>query len=410
MKIWKIAARNISRNRRRSFLSGFAIAVAAMTFLMLSALIAGFSADIAYNVQTYYSGEVRLRNREYDKNEKLLPMHLDIPDYERVIAAVENTPGVRDISPRITFPMAIYREETNFRASGIGIDIEREKSYMDLKTIVTLGSLPNPDKKEILIGEGLAEKMKVSPGDKITVLSKTKSRGSNAFTFTITGLVRTPVQGLNNTVILVPLNQVQRFLKMDGGITEILLKLDPGSDSVAAADELNSVLSQAGFRDITATPWKHIKSSYSFVQLADSAYQFLSLFLFLLGSTVIVNTTMMVIYERVREIGTISALGMYSSEVVSLFFLEALFISILGSLAGIGIGIGITIPMSIHGLNLSDVFKDISLEMSPVLYPVLKLSDIFIVFAYSVGIASAASIFPSLRASRVEPVEALRSI
>ena len=410
MKIWKIAARNIGRNRRRSLLSGLAIAVAAMTFLMLSALIEGFSVDISYNIQTYSSGEVRIRNREYDKHEKLMPMHLDIPDYENVMSVIESTPGVAQVSPRITFPMAIYRDDTNYKAAGVGIDMQRELQFMNLDEIVTAGTLPEAQNREILVGYGLAKKMDVSVGDTITVISKTRGRGTNAFTFTVTGLVRTPVEGLNNTLILAPLSQVQRFLKMKGGVTEILLKLEPGTDSVAKAEELNAQLAGAGFSDIGATSWRHIKSSYSFVELADMFYQFIALFLFLLGSTVIVNTTMMVVYERIREIGTISALGMYSREVVGLFFLEAFFISLLGSLAGIGIGIGVTLPMSIYGLDLSTVFKGISLEMSPVLYPVLRFQDGVIVLIYSVSIASLASIIPSFRASRVDPVDALRAL
>jgi ABC-type lipoprotein release transport system permease subunit len=95
---------------------------------------------------------------------------------------------------------------------------------------------------------------------------------------------------------------------------------------------------------------------------------------------------------------------------VRLFFLEAFFIGAIASLSGTLLGIGITVPLSLHGLDISKLSEGMSLEVSNVLYPRLNWKSTLLVFLYAVTVASLASLFPSLRATRIEPVEALRRV
>jgi putative ABC transport system permease protein len=146
------------------------------------------------------------------------------------------------------------------------------------------------------------------------------------------------------------------------------------------------------------------------MRLVDTMYNFVALFFFILGTTVIINTTMMVIFERLREIGTISALGMKPGEIVRLFFLEAFFISIIAAFAGVLLGTALTAVLSRTGVDLSRAMQGVSFEVSPVIRPRLALRSTVFVFFYSVAVASLASFLPSRRAARIQPVEALRSI
>jgi putative ABC transport system permease protein len=118
----------------------------------------------------------------------------------------------------------------------------------------------------------------------------------------------------------------------------------------------------------------------------------------------------MVIFERMREIGTLSALGMYGRELVSLFFLEGTFIAIVGSLVGVFLGVGITAYLSNVGINFTDAMQGVDMEISSILYPSLNVSMTIFIFFYSVIIASLATLIPSRRAAKIEPVEALRYI
>jgi putative ABC transport system permease protein len=410
MKLHTIAARNILRNRRRSILSGVAIAVAAMTMTFMFSIVEGLKVDMRGTTFRYYTGQVRVRNAEYDANELLNPLGFSIGSYLTLTEAIEALPETAAVSPRISFRTGIYENDTTYPAMGLGVDFKRETGYQDLAGTVTEGRLPENGENGVLVAAGLAEDMKVSPGDKITLFAQTRGRGSNAMTFTVTGIARFPAQGLNNGFFIAPLDRVQRLLRMDGEVTEILVMFKDGVNDRKAADTVRGTVSRLGLESVTAQHWTEIGDVFSILQLAEVSYSFVALFFFLLGSTVVINTTIMVIYERIREIGTISALGMTGGEIIRLFFLESFFIAVLGSLAGVLLGSAISAVTGVTGLDFSSAMEGVSIEMSPVMYPVLNLRSTVFVFLYSVAISSLASLFPSRRASRVEPVEALRAV
>jgi putative ABC transport system permease protein len=197
---------------------------------------------------------------------------------------------------------------------------------------------------------------------------------------------------------------------MDNSVSEILIKLNENYSAEEFAAGLDSSLTDWGRPQLEARMWKNISQTYSFVVMADAIYFIIALMFFLLGSTVIINTMMMTIFERRKEIGTINALGMTGPEIVRLFFLEAFFIAAIGSFVGVLAGIGITYPTSIYGLNFSAAMEGVDMEVSQILKPVLNLKSTLFVFLYSTFIASIASFIPSRKSAKIKPVEALRAI
>lgn len=410
MKLSKIAWRNIGRNRRRSVLSIAAIAVAAMTITFFTSMIEGMQVDLSRNLINFYSGEVRVRNAGYDEHAQLNPLHLDVPEYRRTAEVILGTDGVEAVSPRIEFPARIYEDEESFRAFGVGYDPDYEGGYQDLAAVVREGRLPEAGANEAILGIRLAERIGAETGEKFTILSTTKNRGTNAITLTVTGIADFPVEALNETHFLTPLDRVRYFLRMDEGVTEILVKSEDRVDNAELAERIGSRLENADLSGLQAVPWERIGTSYGMVQMMNISYNFMAVFFFLLGSTVIITTTMMIVYERTKEIGTIAALGMTGREIVWLFFLEALFLALIGSGAGVAVGTGISAVLGKTGMDLSGAMEGIDLEISNVLFPRINLRAVVFTFAYSVGIASLVSFIPSRKAAKIEPVKALRVV
>lgn len=410
MKLTTVAVRNIFRNKRRSTLSAVAIAVAAMGITLMFSLLAGMKADLAYNLHTYVSGEIRIRNPRYTEYEQLNPLHLALDAPEDVIEATENTPGVTQVAPRITFSGSIFIDEESHAAVGVGADLARERSFQDMEEHVVAGRIPEAGERAAVLGAGLAEELGLNVGDSFTVLTRTATRGSNAMTFDIAGLARFPVEAYTRSHFFVPLDQAQYFLRMPEQVTDILIKTNGRADLSPLSDELEEKLAPASGTPLVAEAWTELQTTYTFIEIADVAYGIMALFFFVLGSSVIVNTTMMVVYERTREIGTLSAMGMEGGQLTRMFFLEAAMIAAAGAAAGVLLGIGITVPLSIFGIDFSASFEGLDFEMSQVLYPRLNMRSTAFVFVYSVAVAAVASLFPSRRAARVSPAEALRSL
>jgi putative ABC transport system permease protein len=408
MKIRAIAFRNIRRNRRRSLLSMAAIAVAAMAIVMIFAVLEGMKSDLAYNLQTFYSGQIRIRSVDYEHYEQLNPLHLRVEDWVEVVGLVESDPRVSATSPRLTSPVAIYEDEETFGAIMTGVDPQRERVYTRLPDRIVAGRSVGAGEAAAVIGPGLAEELGVNPGDRITLLSMTMRRSSNAITVEVAGIAEFPVDALNKAALFLPLDQARKLTRMDDSVTEILVKLDRRARPREVAEDLNRRFAETGWSNIAATAWQDQATTYSFVRIAGAVYGVMALIFFVLASSVIVNTTMMVIFERTREIGTVGAMGMTGAEIVRLFLLEAIYLGAIGAAVGVVVGVGLTIPLSIYGMDFSAAMEGIDFEVSSTFHPVLRFWRTALVYVYAVGVATLASVIPSTRAARIRPAEALR--
>ena len=393
---------------RRSILSGAAIAVATMSIVMLFALIGGMTADLETNLRNYYTGDITVRNSDYEKYERFNPVHLTY-DIDTAEAAISGIEGIESWVPRTTFPTNMYIGGSNYGALGVGVDFEREAGYIDLDSILKDGRLPEAGENEMMIGAVLANQLHLGIDDKVTIMSMTASRGTNAITLKITGIAAFPVAALNSSNFWMPLDRAQYFLQTPGGAQQVLLKVADGENRKQIAKELNTALVSAGTPG-DVKEMEQMSVMFTLLRFADAIYNVIAVFFFVLGSTVIINTTMMVIFERIREIGTLSALGMHGKELVRLFMLEGTFISAVGAGVGVIIGVVATLFLNRTGINFTDAMQGIDMEISTILYPVLSVPRTIFVYFYSVAIATLATLIPSRRASRIQPVEALRYI
>ena len=431
MKLWRIALRNVARNKRRSLLSGSAITVATLSVVLLFSVLSGMLGDTVATTLTYDSGHARVRHAEYGRYETLNPVHLAVTDAGTVVERLQELPQVTGVLPRVRFAGAIYREDRNHGAFGLGLDFAREievaRDRMPQRSGTSAagatleefarawqldvhgGSLPRAGERELLISAALAEELGLAPGDKLTILTRTALLSTQAWTFTVSGVIGFPIGGMRG-LLLAPLDVVQRFLKLNAvdGVTEILLYTGSEEEVPALAAALAGALQD---RDpgLAVQAWTETNPMFSMLQLATRIYDIIALFFFLLATTVIVNTTMMVVFERMKEIGTIAALGMTGSQISRLFFLEALFIGMVAALAGVGLGCAIVLPLSQVGLDYSAAMEGVELNMSDVLYPRLSARSTLLVFCYSIAVTAVASYWPARKAARLHPVVALRA-
>ncbi len=408
-KLPNIAFRNIFRNFRRSLLSAVAIAVAAMSIVILFGLLAGMDADMANNLQSYYTGTIRIQHADFEKYERYNPIHLGV-DWQSIKTIVNDNNQVRAATSRINFPANMYLGEKSHGVIGFGVDFSGEKDFIDFPSILQAGRLPQQGKNEMLIGFSLAKEMNLGLGDKVTLLSTTATRASNAFTLEIVGIVGFPVAALNATSIWAPIDRVQKFLGMEEQVQQILVLLKDKADEKQIANQLkNEIENKLGTVTDTRS-WRELNKLYGMLKIAKTIYYFIAMFFLILGSTVIINTTMMIIFERMREIGTLSALGMHGSELTKLFLLEGFFISLIGSAVGVIIGYIANYYMGKIGLNFTEAMSGIDIEISSILYPQTSILTTVGVWVYAVVIATLSTFIPSRHAAKIQPVEALRYV
>ena len=409
MHLTSMALRNIGRNTRRSVLSGIAIGVSALAIVFVFSLLNGMRDNLFNNVRDFVSGDVRIRHQDFETYEHLSPLHLAVEHAETLRGRIVNLPEVESAVARINFSGAIYKQSADEAETlpihGVGIDFSQEERYMRIGTFLHTGRLPAPEKNEAFIGEGFASHHGFSLGDAITVLAPTRTRGSNAFTVKVVGIGALPFQAVNTRTLFIPLARARHFVRMGDAASEILIKGTPHT----SARQVAAAVAPLAPPPLTANSWQEVGLAYSYIQVATVSYIIIALIFFLLASTVIINTTMMVIFERIREIGTLSAMGMNPRTLVRLFFLEALFIGALGALAGVVGGTILSAAFATSGIDFSASIQGVDIEFSNIIYPRPTALISLIVFGYSVAVSALTTVIPSTRSARIKPIEALHA-
>lgn len=408
MKLTNIAIRNIKRNKKRSLLSMISTTLATMFIVFMFSFINGVIDDIKNIAINYNTGEILIRNVEYD--DKSFSLDRAIDNYKEVITLISRTLPEAELSPRINFPSTVM-DRKNYDKSyvcfGIGVDFETEYNFLKLEDKIIEGDMP-VSSREVIMGHGLAKELGLSIGDKFTPITSTRKGSSSGITFKVTAFGKFDDPAFSNKSFIVSLEELPKMLRMDGAVSDILIKGIGDKKLDATIEKLNSVFGDSEFNYVEARTWKS-GAGYDWMQMARAAYNVIGLIFFLLASTVIANTMLMAVFERRKEIGTITAMGMTDAEVVRLFFLEAFYIGAVGAGAGVVIGTIAVLPLSYFGLDMSAMAGSVDMGASWNIFPRLSFNSTLFVYIYSVFIASFVSFFPSKSAAKVDPIVALRS-
>lgn len=414
--ILKIALRNISRNKRRTSLSIFAIGMAVFVVCFMQSYVTGIFQNYKKNIFTFESGHIKIIHKDFIKEEKLMPLDLAIYDYETLIKLLHNIKEITYILPRIKFPAVINIDTKMKNILGFALNPELEKDINPLERKIIKGRIFkkfNSENLEIIMGKSLADELKIGVGDKITIMSKTSEEGLAHVTFKIVGLVSYGVAEFDKTFFFTDLTTAQKILRLENAASEIVVFLKNENQDVKIAEKINKIFKENGFKQYIAYPWKKQKDgqyNYMFVKLKFIYNIVYAIFLFL-ASLVIINNTMMAIYERINEIGTISALGMKKEEIVLLFFLESVIISVIGSFWGSITGGLASYIFSIKGINFAKLSGGgVTMQVSNIVYTYFGFDLLLFSFAFGIIITAACVLLPSFKAAKIEPVEALRRV
>lgn len=416
MRLGRIAFRNLWRNTTRTVLSIAAITIASILGVFFLAMLNGMESDGRENVIKYYTGVIQVRHEDYGEYEYLSPVHLYISNVAPLREEISAIPGVTLVSPRVSAPGQIYIDDDQlddepgerYSAIAFGVDIEAEEAILEPEALVQEGRLPAAGRREVALGHELAEKTGLGVGDSFAFITETADRAVNAASFEVTGILDFPQAEFNSTQFLVSFATMQTFLRMGDGAQQLVVMTDNPRESepqLAAVREI--VEKNEVYESVGVSYWKEESQLYAMLATAGAIYDIMVVFFLLLGATVIVNTTMMTVFERYREIGVLGAMGMKPPEIVRLFFLESVIAGFISAVLGVAVGSVISLILGEVGLALPATYGELGFEMSNVMYPRLTVSTVLLMFVYTLVIPAVVTLLPTWKAAKIEPVDAL---
>lgn len=412
----KLAYKNLFRHKLRTFVSIVAIAFAVMIVIFARGFIVGMvDSTFADHIQ-YNSGHIKVVNREYRQQERLLPLNYPVDGFnnqglDQMIKSLKEIDEVDMVIPRLKYGAMVSTGDELITMNGWGVDPEKEVKFTNIESKLVEGRMVKTGRLEVVMGADLMDKLDRQVGEKITIVSNTAFNSLNGLTFKIVGRLESGIKMLDEFVFYLPLDQAQRALYMEGETTELLLVTEDRSLVKQTIPKVKDLLSrnQVGDRYL-ALGYKETSDLLPFMELAKIIYNQIYIFLVLLSSIVVVNTMIMIVSERTKEIGMMSALGMDSRNILQLFLIEGGIMGVIGSLIGALSGTIIVDYLSEIGIDFSAALGGFSSDImiNSIIYPVSSITNTIFAFVLGATLVTIACIIPARRAVKLEPTEAMR--
>ena len=408
----KIAYRNIWRNMRRTLFCFSAVGIAVFFIVVYSSLIDGMVNSINEVVQVYELGHVKVVSSDYEAESEYMPVQYPVADgkhWEELAASIKRIPGVKEVFPRIA-TMATLQESTVKHAVLWGLDLENEMAannfnMTDRNEGLLEGRWPAPGSNECAVGRVFAHKSGLSIGDEIFMKTISAQFSDMYWNPVITGIFNFDYIKTDEQYIVVDFDRLQRLLTLDGGTQSLIIFADEAQQSGSIAAAVRNLLG----KDNVVTEWR---DNYwvAVMEMVTPIYMIVFLVFLIVASFLIINTVVMIIHERIKEIGMMGCLGMTRGEIVKVFFFESLFLAAFGALSGVIIGGLITGIGSNYPIRMGDLYGNTFSEMPLGSAIFFAFSPFHLLRAWIMGVvvASIFTLIPSLKSAFVEPVEALR--
>jgi putative ABC transport system permease protein len=406
--VLRLAWRNTRRNTRRTLLTIVAVTIAVTAITFMFAYITGILGNFVDSYARTESGHVRIRKDGYTERERLMPVYLKVDGVTELLSRIREHPDVEEAVPRIRSSVLVDGAGSNRPGLLLGLDIDREGEYLNPLGMAVNGNPPHPGSPEVMIGTEFADKLSIEIGDTITVLGQTAYRSLGGLRLVVTDFAFSGISFLDNSMLVVPIDQAQLLADMPDAATEILVFSHDVELAESLATELENELEPIVDGDIEVLSWLDQGQLMRTMQMMRPLLGVVMGLMLLMAGLIIVNTMLMTVMERTQELGMQAALGMRRTDIVYLIVSEGLVIGLLGGVIGAILGSGIGIWLEHSGIDFTAAARGIDLPFQGIVYPDWTLSYAVIGMFLGMLAAGVAALYPALRAIKMAPAEALR--
>jgi putative ABC transport system permease protein len=408
--LFKIAIRNLLRYKRRTILTSSLVTLGVVFVLLFVSVSGSFKNMMISQITDSMLGHLQVHQKGYLASIDNLPLNLNLRPqaFKKLTEILNKQSEVEAISPRIKFGgiFSTFVETTNVRLNGVYPEQEFKTAPLFASRI--MNGQKSFHKGEILIPDLLARGMKVKVGDTVVIVATNKDGSVNGKQLRVSGVLEsvTGPGGRDGYVHIEDAVEILRMEEME--ITEVAIRLKDFSQLHAFTEKLDGLLSgelnKQGKPVFEVHNWEKLSPFYNIANMIDVMSFFIKLMLIAVVLISIMNVMIMAVYERIREIGTIAAIGTLPGKILSMFLVEGFCLGAMGAVAGNLLG-----AIIIQILNRIGIPFDFG-RQTFVLSANLAPADVLFISLIVILISVIASLQPAFKASRMEPIKALRHV
>jgi ABC-type lipoprotein release transport system permease subunit len=405
--ILKIAWRNIWRNKRRTAITAASIFFAVFFSVIMGAINRGMFDKMIDDSVNFYMGYAQVTHKGYWE-ERFLEKSFELSP--QLASNIGASPGVEGFAPRLESYALASSERITKSALVVGVEPEKEEALTGLSQRIVAGTYLNKDEDAVLIGEGLAEKLKLGIGDTIVLISQ-GYRGVNAAgKYPVKGIISFGAPDMSAKIIYMPLKTAQWLYGATGLVTTVVLDVPNKYAAEEAVSSLRGTLDTATIYDVLG--WQEMMPEIMEMKsMKESSNVIVVFILYFIISFGIFGVILMMTKERQREFGVLLSIGMKRSQLAIITWIETMFLGLLGAMIGIVISYALVYyiylnPIPITG-DMAKTYADFGIEAK------ICVSIDWDIF-YSQGIAvmlitTLLALYPCLQIWRMKPIEAMRA-
>ena len=408
--LMKLGWRNLKRNFWRSLVSVLGIAGSVFICVFLDNLQTGSYRQFIRNGVRSASGHITLTHEKY-LTQKETEYRIKLSGWEKQLYSLSN---VERVSPRLTIP-ALARSSRNSEGVallGLRLSVDIDQNPLLKSEFLKDGSWPRPDKrKDAVIGTDLANYLGLKVGRKFVVMAQGSDGEVTSKLFKVRGILRTGMRMIDRNTVITQLESAQDLLKAPNEVHEIAVLL---KDNIYLSNELSRLQNwvipeyKSGLR---AVSWREsLPQLVSLIQLDRYNGILMATFLLIIVGIGLINSLVMSVMERKREIGLLQALGLQSQEVQKMIFAEGLFMAIIGNMIGLSFAFALSLYTSTYGIDFSEMVKEASVAgvtIDTVVYTAWNPRGTITICLIMTMTTLLASWYPARMAAKVQPAKAM---
>jgi putative ABC transport system permease protein len=399
-----IAARSLTRNRRRSLAALFIVAVGVISMVLADGFIQWVFWAMREGTIQFQSGHIQVVRPGYYGKGAANPFAYLLPRQSPVLKTIESTPGVKLVTPRLSLSGLISHGETTVSFVADGVVPAGEAELSKALHIVEGHNLSSPTATEVILGHGLARSLGVRPGDTVALLVTASGGSMNAIEAKVAGIFVSTNQAYDNAALRLPIGQAQSLLRVNGAHSWlVLLKETEQTDHFLAQFRARFAGKET---DLEFVPWyAHADFYNKTVALFSRQMNMLRLIIGLIIVLSISNMLVMNVMERTGEIGTLLAIGFRRKKILQMFATEGLLLGLAGGTAGMVIGYGLAELISAVGIPMPP-----PPGMEEGYTGEIRITGTLLISAFMIAFTTTllAGLYPAWKASRQQIVDALR--
>jgi len=403
--LFEMAWRNLWRQPMRTMLSLLTMALAAALLVFMLSFQLGVYATMKSNALRIFDGFARIQPPGYGEDPDI---RKSITAPEALATKAEQLPGITAAAPRATSFVILANSERSYGAAIVGVMPERERQVSTLATTVTAGRYLRPDDIDVVVlGDALARNLKLSLGDKVTMLGSALDGTIAADSLTLIGIFHTGIGDLDRQIAEMPLARFQQSFAMgDTANTIALVGASLGAVN-ATLPQLDRLARDSG---LTVEDWGGLQPGLKqaiTLDFATSMLWYVSLVVVVVF--IILNTLLMSVIERTREFGMLMAIGMRAPLVGRMLWLELILLALIGAVVGLVFGGGLALWFSHSGIAVG-AFEGLMAQwgLPGRLYPTLSVTSALVGPVVIVVSVALAGLIPMWRIHGLDPVQAMR--